>query len=182
MNKMTDLLKKMTGLEKDKKFLEQFKGDWNRLCNSYVTEANRNPGEYARGRQHDDAPYLPQMVDLGKRYLRLHRIFTKQKILPDPKFSVSTDESFKVTLAKMHDFLSANPYPTKNKLDPDAAYDIRWRGTMLIDYLIDLSERPGRFLSTSLIRLSIYALIPIGLLSGIIALLSGSIALIKAAF
>ena len=144
------------------------------MCNTYVEEvaSQRQPRSTQNRRERSySEPYLPQMVDFGRKYLRLHGIFTKQKILPDPKFTVSIDESYKATLGQMHDFVGANPNPVETELSMDAAYNIRWRGVMLIDYLVDLSRRPYRFLSISIVRLSIYLLIPLTLISAAVALI-----------
>lgn len=143
---------------KDKNFLTDFKADWNRVCNAYVNYVN---GANVPG----FADFSAQKNDLAEKFALFYEVYLKYKFLPDVKFINNLDKPFWDTLAEMHDFLGSNPYPhDKNKLDLDRSYNIRYRGIILIDYMIILSNKKVRFYFLSFLRICVYLLPILGLI------------------
>lgn len=148
-------------MSKDKIFLDVFKGDWNRVCNAYIdhVRGTNSPGF---------TDFNAQKIDLAEKFVTFYELYLKYKFLPDIKFINNLDKPFWDTLAEMHDFLGSNPYPeNREKLDKDRSYNIRYRGVMLIDYLIILSRQKVRFYCLCFVKICLY-LIPI---FGVIAIL-----------
>ena len=169
MKKLNQFLCKLLGLDKDFSFLEKFKGDWNRFCNSYKPRARMVAKEKFHAESREES-FLPIQVDLGNKFGEFYEIYLKHKFIPDNKFINNLDNSFWKTIQDIHDILGINAYPQKYENDPDAAYNVRWRGTLLVSYLQQLSRKPFRYVSILLLKASIYLFIPITLLSTIIAI------------
>lgn len=169
MINISGILCKIFGLDKDLGFLESFKGDWNRFCNSYKPRSRTISDEQFQTERREE-PFLPIQVDLGNKFGEFYEIYLKHKFIPDNKFINNLDNSFWKTIQDMHDILGINAYPQKYENDPDAAYNIRWRGTLLISYMQQLSQKPFRYFGVLLLKMSIYLLVPIGLISAIVAI------------
>lgn len=160
---------KVTGLQSDKEFLNTLKGNWNRFCNLYEPRKRRITKEESDVEARKES-FVPSQVDLGKDFGRFYEIYLKHKILPDTKFNNNLDSSFSNTITDMFNLLGMNPYPLEKDNSSDAAYDVRYRGIMLIEYLIRLSDSPYRYIGLSLIRICIYLVVPVGVVAGLIAI------------
>lgn len=147
---MSKYLKYFNG-SKDLTFLEEFKANWNRTCNYYI--------DHVVGSQNNGENFVVEKIKTLKDFGKLYEIYLKYKVLPDIKFVNSLDRPFWDTLEGMQKFLGDNPYPTiKAKLDPDASYNIRYKGVLLIEYLEILSRQRVRFYFIQIVKYSIYLL------------------------
>lgn len=155
---------KIFGLENDATFLNKFKEEWNRFCNSYKPRKRilKTPLEPS------EEPLLPQQAHLAEQFGRFYEIYLKHKFIPDSKFINNLDSAFWKTIQDMHDLLSMNLYPMEKENSEDAAYNVRWRGVLLINYLLQLSNNWPRFIGLIIIKITIYLMIPTTLVCYII--------------
>lgn len=169
VKKVNSFLLLLTSLSSDKFFLEKFKGNWNRFCNLYKPrKRNISQGEFEIERQEES--FIPVKVDLLKDFGRFYEIYLKHKFLPDTKFANKLDTSFSTTVRDMHNILGENPYPQERNNSIDAAYDVRYRKIILIEYLIRLSSDPYRYIGLLIVRISIYLAAPVGVATATIFL------------
>lgn len=167
---------KITGLQKDKAFLANFKGDWNRFCNTYSPRKRTAKWEDIKNEGHE---FIPLKIKLDEQFGHFYEIYLKHKVLPDVKFINNLDISYWDTLKDMHAILGENPYPQERDNSIDKAYDIRYRGIILINYLLELSESPIRFLYYSVIKHAIYLAIPFGLILIILSIVKSMMSVFK---
>lgn len=158
--RFSDSLVYLLGLKEDISFLEGFKEQWNRLCNLYKPR-KRTVSKEQFERERREESFLPTQVKVGQLYPKLYEIYLKHKFLPDTKFTNVLDGSFVNTLQSMHEFIGINPYPQETDNSADLAYNIRWKGIILIEYLIILSNKPFRYLGFMLLKLSAYLAVPL---------------------
>lgn len=173
---MKNALMRITGLHEDKVFLENFKGDWNRFCNTYSPRKRTSSWEDVKNENHD---FIPLKIKLDEQFGHFYEIYLKHKVLPDIKFINNLDSSYWDTLKDMHAILGENPYPQERENSIDKAYDVRYKGIILINYLLELSESLPRFLYYSAVKHAIYLAIPFGLILVIVSIIKSIIFLFK---
>ena len=154
-------------MDKDGIFIEGYKADWNRFCNTYVPR-NRNTTseDYEIERIQENSLHL--QVKLGHEFGRLYETYLKYKFIPDNRFFITLDEEFTTTIKLIHSILGMNPYPQTKDNDPDEAYNIRWRAIILFDYLQILANNPLRYIGLLTFRLVIFFAVPVIILLNII--------------
>lgn len=154
-----DLDNKYEGLKRDIEFLEEFRKDWNRLCNlagSIPFNRSRNDiDKSSLGKQ--ESLFTSLQVVIVKNYGRLMQIYLKTKLLPNFGFISETETELLKAAAEIYKFgCEANIYDKERFVNPQEGRRIQLSGIAFISTLKGLVEAHSWY--KKLATLSLYAI------------------------